>query len=67
VAEPFAVDVQTPLGFRVICSESYWQNITAIKHPAMRDRLEDVRKTLTAPDEVRRSVSDPNVLSFIAA
>ena len=30
----------------------------------MRDRLEEVRKTLSQPDEVRRSVSDPNVLLF---
>jgi hypothetical protein len=64
MAEPFAVDVQTPLGFRVICSESYWERITTIKHPAMRHRLEDVRNTLMAPDEVRSSVSDPNVLLF---
>jgi len=30
----------------------------------MRHRLEDVQKTLAEPDEVRRSVSDPNVLLF---
>ncbi len=64
MAEPLAVDVQTPLGFRVICSESYWESITTIKHPAMRNRLEDVCKTLTEPDEVRRSVSRPDVLLF---
>ncbi len=64
MAEPLAVDVQTPLGFRVICSESYWEQITTIKHPAMRDHLEQVRETLAAPDEVRRSVSDSNVLLF---
>ena len=64
MSEPLAVDVQTPLGFRVICSQSSWERITTIKHPAMRHRLEDVRKTLAEPDEVRRSVSDPNVLLF---
>jgi hypothetical protein len=64
MAETLAVDVQTPLGFRVTCSESYWERITAIKHPAMRNRLEEVRQTLLDPDEVRRSVSSPNVLLF---
>jgi hypothetical protein len=64
MAEPLAIDVQTPLGFRVICSESYWEKITAIKHPAMRNRLDDVHKTLLEPDEVRRSMSDQNVLLF---
>jgi len=48
----------------VICSDTYWQRITTIKHPAMRNRLEDVRKTLEEPDEVRRSISDSNVLLF---
>ena len=38
--------------------------LATIKHPAMRDRLEDVRKTLSDPDEVRRSVSDRDVLLF---
>ena len=64
MAEPLTIDVQTPLGLRVVCSETYWERITTIKHPAMRDRLEDVRKTLSEPDEVRHSVSDPNVLLF---
>ena len=64
MAEPLAVDVQTPLGFRVICSDTYWQRITTIKHPAMRNRLEDVRQTLAEPDEVGLSVSDSSVLLF---
>ncbi len=62
--EPLAVDVQTPLGFRAICSHAYWEQITTVKHPAMRGRLEDVRGTLAEPDEIRRSVSDENVLLF---
>jgi hypothetical protein len=62
MAEPLAIDVHTPLGFRVIRSEDYWVRITTIKHPAMRDRLEDVRQTLIAPDQVRWSVKDSNVL-----
>ena len=62
MAETLAVDVQTPLGFRVTCSESYWKRITTIKHPAIRNRLEEVRQTLLDPDEVRCSVSSPSVL-----
>ena len=62
--QPLVIDIETPLGFRVICSEEYWERITSIKHPAMRDRLEDVRNTLSNPDEVRRSVSDQNVFLF---
>jgi len=64
MAESLAVDIRTPLGFRVICSERYWERITAIKHPAMRGKLEQVLETLAKPDEIRLSISDSNVLLF---
>ncbi|MEI6669776.1 MAG: DUF4258 domain-containing protein [Acidobacteriota bacterium] len=58
------LDELTPLGFRVRCSVGYWERIVSIKHPAMRDRLDDVRMTLSQPDEIRRSLRDPDVLLF---
>lgn len=58
------IDVQTPLGFRATCSAEYWELIVTIKHPPMRDRIPDVVATLATPDEVRRSVNDPEVLLF---
>ena len=57
-------DVVTPLGFRVHCTAAQWERIVTIKHPPMRDRLNDVIETLANPDEVRRSVGDPEVLLF---
>jgi hypothetical protein len=57
-------DVITPLGFRVHCTSAQWDRIVTIKHPPMRDRLQDVIETLVHPDEVRRSVGDPSVLLF---
>ena len=62
--EPFVLDVLTPLGFSVRCSAAYWELITTVKHPAMRGRVEDVGRTLEAPDQVRRSVRDAAVLLF---
>jgi len=58
------LDEATPLGFRVQCSARYWDSIVSIKHPMMRQRLDEVRLTLRQPDEVRRSVRDPDVLLF---
>ncbi len=58
------IDVLTPLGFRVVCSAEYWERIVTIKHPPMRGRLTEVVATLSEPDEVRRSVNDPEVLLF---
>ncbi len=45
-------------------SAEYWTRISTIKHPPMRERLAEVVATLADPDEVRRSVNDPEVLLF---
>ncbi len=60
-------DVMTPLGFRVHCSEGYWLNKVVADHPVMTDRVEDVRRALTAPAEVRLSRIDDEVYLFYAA
>ena len=59
-----AMDVMTPLGFRVVCTEEYWLRIVSIKHPALKGRKEDVKATLSDPNEIRRSIGDPEVLPF---
>jgi hypothetical protein len=63
-SDELVLDELTPLGFHVRCSARYWESIVSIKHPAMHGRLDDVRLTLARPDEVRRSVRDPDVLLF---
>ena len=57
-------EIETPLGFAVRTTVSYWELITTVKHPIMRDKLEDVRQTLTSPNEIRLSKSDPQVYLF---
>jgi len=57
-------DVPTPLGFSVRVTRPYWTLIVAVKHPVMHGREAAVRGTLRAPDQVRRSRSDPNVFLF---
>ena len=60
-------EVETPLGFRVRTTISYWQLITTVKHPAIQGREQDVQQTLMAPDEVRVSKSDASVFLFYRA
>ena len=60
-------EVITSLGFTVRCTEEYWTFIISVKHPAMAGRLEDVKQTLTDPDEIRQSKKDVNVLLFYRA
>ncbi len=62
--EEILFEVETPLGFRVRTTVSYWELITTVKHPIMQNREADVRETLTYPDEVRLSKSDLQVYLF---
>jgi hypothetical protein len=57
-------EVQTPLGFRVRVTRAYWELITTVKHPIMTGREAEVQETLTNPDEIRVSQSDPKVYLF---
>ena len=63
-ADEVLFEVETPLGFRVRTTIGYWELITRIKHPVMRDRLEDIQETLRHPGEVRMSTSDAQVYLF---
>ena len=55
---------QTPLSCSIQVTVAYWNIITQIKHPIMNGQQEEVQVTLTQPDEIRRSRSDPNVYLF---
>jgi hypothetical protein len=62
--ETLVFNVQTPLGFSVHVTRSYWERIVQLKHPSMRGREADVADTLRDPVEVRRSRKDPDVYLF---
>ena len=57
------IEISTPLGFVVRTSPQYWQKIIA-KHPDLTERLGLVQQALAAPDEIRRSSRDRNILLF---
>jgi len=57
-------DVPTPLGFSVRCTKRYWQFISTEKHPSLKGKEKDIITLLKAPEEVRKSRSDPNVFLF---
>lgn len=62
--EEILFEVETPLGFRIRTTVSYWELITTVKHPAMKGREADVQETLLSPDEVRLSKGDSQVYLF---
>jgi hypothetical protein len=57
----------TPLGFVVRVTRQRWDVIAGSKHPVMAGREGDVQLALESPDEVRRSVTDEQVLLFYKA
>src|SRR2546421_11321650 len=61
---PDAIDEQTPLGFRVKCTEERWRLISQVKHPVLRNLREVVAEAIREPDEIRRSIRDRRVLVF---
>ncbi|OGG54871.1 MAG: hypothetical protein A3F84_13170 [Candidatus Handelsmanbacteria bacterium RIFCSPLOWO2_12_FULL_64_10] len=64
MSEDLAFDALTPLGFRVRCTRAWWEYISTVKHPILKDRRQDVIDTLEHPLEIRRSTKDPAVLLF---
>jgi len=64
--EPDSVffNAETPLDCKIRVTVAYWNIITQIKHPIMTGQETEVQATLTQPDEIRRSRSDPNVYLF---
>jgi hypothetical protein len=60
-------EAQTPLGFSVRVTTVRWRVIVTAKHPVMAGRESLVRDALQAPDEVRQSRVDPQVLLFYKA
>jgi hypothetical protein len=57
-------EAQTPLGFVVRVTHQRWRLITTSKHPVMTGREAVIKGVLEAPDEIRQSRSDVQVLLF---
>ena len=66
-ANDLLFQVQTPLGFSIRVTTDRWKLIVTAKHPVMAGRESLVRSALEAPDEVRQSLIDSQVLLFYKA
>ncbi|MDH4130066.1 MAG: DUF4258 domain-containing protein [Spirochaetota bacterium] len=49
------IEETLPNNLIVRCSKEYWDKIVKIKHPSMKNRLDDIKATLRDPDEIRVS------------
>ena len=66
-ANDLLFEVRTPLGFSIRVTADRWKLIVTAKHPVMAGRESLVRAALEAPDEVRQSRIDSQVLLFYKA
>jgi hypothetical protein len=66
-ASDLLFEARTPLGFSVRVTTGRWKLIITAKHPVMAGREALVRTALEAPDEIRQSRIDPEVLLFYKA
>lgn len=66
-ANDLLFEVRTPLGFSIRVTADRWKLIVTAKHPVMVGRERLVRSALEAPDEVRQSRIDSQVLLFYKA
>ena len=62
--EAIKFEVETFLNTPISVSERYWNYITTVKHPYMRDKEEIVVETLKDPEIIRQSRTDENVYLF---
>jgi hypothetical protein len=57
-------EVKTPLGTTIRTTVAYWKKITVFKHPSIAGKEGEAKATLSSPEAVRQSVSDPSVLLY---
>ena len=64
VTDDLLFEVKDVLGRKVHTTKDYWQKIKTLKHRELKYGAAEVKKTLKAPEEVRRSVTDATILLY---
>ena len=54
----------TPLGIKIRITGELWDYIVTVKHPSMRNRINDILQILSNPIEIRRSKRDRAVYLY---
>ena len=56
--------IKSVLDKQIRTTQSYWQKITAIKHPSIKGKEKQVMTVLKSPDMIRVSNSDKKVFLY---
>lgn len=57
-------EVKDILGRKIRTTKDYWQKIKTLKHRELKYGINEVKATLTKPDEIRGSVTDSTILLY---
>lgn len=57
-------EIKDVFGRKIRTTKDYWLKINTLKHGELKYGIVEVKKTLTKPDEVRRSVTDATILLY---
>lgn len=57
-------EVKDVLGRKIRSTKDYWQKIKTLKHRELKYGINEVKTTLTKPDEIRESVTDATILLY---
>ena len=61
----FVVNGQLDKSIRT--TKDYWDKIVENKHPTIKGKESEVKKAIKAPEQIRKSKSDPNVYLYYRA
>ncbi len=64
IKSEFLFEVIDIFGRKIHTTAEYWKNIKILKHRELKYGIDEVKKTLATPDEVRRSITDTTILLF---
>lgn len=57
-------EVKDILDRRIRTTRTYWKQIKELKHKELRYGIREVKVTLEAPDQIRKSVTDETILLY---
>lgn len=57
-------EITDVFGKKIRTTKSYWEKIKQVKHRELKYGIPEVKKTISQPDEVRRSVTDATIFLY---
>lgn len=64
MAQEIYFKVKSKLGKEISITKSYWNFIVSEKHPVIKGKEGEVKKSLVDPVQIKASQKDPNVILY---